>query len=185
MDPVIHLSEEHRSDMLLDQSGLTREERVVVQASISNECDFDSRRSYIHGSISARIKDERRAKAKTDPNVLIVRTLVGFAEKGRSKHPGSGKSGTSAHHANLTSVEDYDYYYDEDIDESANSSQAHNDPFDPRSDDGEEAPDYDGEEENDTFLRMLLWTMLLFSRQLNWTLSHFSLRHGTMILIPR
>ena len=41
MDPVIHLSEGHRSDMLLDLSGLTREERVMVQASISNERDFD------------------------------------------------------------------------------------------------------------------------------------------------
>ena len=41
MDPVIHLSEGHRSDMLLDLSGLTREERVMVQASISDERDFD------------------------------------------------------------------------------------------------------------------------------------------------
>ena len=41
MDRVIHLSEGHRSDMLLDLSGLTREERVMVQASISNERDFD------------------------------------------------------------------------------------------------------------------------------------------------
>ena len=41
MDPLIHLSEGHRSDMLLDLSGLTREERVMVQCSINNECDFD------------------------------------------------------------------------------------------------------------------------------------------------
>ena len=41
MDPVVHLSEGHRSDMLLDLSGLTREERVMVQASISNDRDFD------------------------------------------------------------------------------------------------------------------------------------------------
>ena len=40
MNPVIHLSEGHESDMLLDLSGLTREERVMVQASISNERDF-------------------------------------------------------------------------------------------------------------------------------------------------
>ena len=32
MDPVIHLSEGHRSDMPLDRSGLTREERVMPQA---------------------------------------------------------------------------------------------------------------------------------------------------------
>ena len=42
-----------------------------------------------------------------------------------------------------------------------------NDPVDPGSDDGEEALDYDDDEENDTFLRMLLWMILLFSRQLN------------------
>ena len=41
MDPVIHLSEGRRSDMLLDLSSLTREERVMVQASIDNERDFD------------------------------------------------------------------------------------------------------------------------------------------------
>ena len=41
VDPVIHLSEGHRSDMLLDLSGLNREERVMVQASTSNERDFD------------------------------------------------------------------------------------------------------------------------------------------------
>ena len=37
MDLVIHPSEGHQSDMLLDLSGLTREERVLVQASINNE----------------------------------------------------------------------------------------------------------------------------------------------------
>ena len=41
MDPVMHLSGGHRSDMLLDLSGLTREERVMVQASINKERDFD------------------------------------------------------------------------------------------------------------------------------------------------
>ena len=55
----------------------------------------------------------------------------------------------SAHHANLTSVEDYDYCYDEDTDESANAYQAHNDPVDLGTDNGEEAPDYDDDEEND------------------------------------
>ena len=40
MDPVIHLSEGHRSDMLLDLSGLTRENRVMGQASINNERDY-------------------------------------------------------------------------------------------------------------------------------------------------
>ena len=37
----MHLSERNRSDMLLDLSVLTREDRVMVQASSSNERDFD------------------------------------------------------------------------------------------------------------------------------------------------
>ena len=42
VDPVTHVSDGHRSDMLLDLSGLTREERVMVQASISRERDFNN-----------------------------------------------------------------------------------------------------------------------------------------------
>ena len=79
MDPVIHLSERHRSDMLLDLSGEIREERVVVQVSISDERDFDRvaealiiQQLRIH---LLRVKDERRAKAKTDSNVLTIQTL--------------------------------------------------------------------------------------------------------------
>ena len=41
MDPAMHISEGHRSDMLLGLGGLTREERVMVHASINNERDFD------------------------------------------------------------------------------------------------------------------------------------------------
>ena len=33
--------EGHRSDVLLDLSGLTREERAMIQGSIGNERDFD------------------------------------------------------------------------------------------------------------------------------------------------
>ena len=77
--------------------------------------------SNIRVNISGRTEDERRAKAKKGSNVLTIQTLVGFREKGKGKHFGNGISGGSAHHANLTSVEDYDYYHDEDIDESANA----------------------------------------------------------------
>ena len=41
MDPIIHLSEGHRSYVLLDLSGWAREERAMVQTSISNERSFD------------------------------------------------------------------------------------------------------------------------------------------------
>ena len=68
----------------------------------------------------------------------------------KGKYTGSGKPGTSAHHANLTLVED-SFYYDEDMSESANARSADNDPVDPRSEDGEEALDNDDDEENDTF----------------------------------
>ena len=129
MDPVIHISEGHRSDMLLDLSGLTREECVMVQASISNERDFDRVAEALiihHPRIHLR-GSQRRTKRRR------IQTQRQF------KHSlGSGKSGASAHHANFTAVEDYDYL-DEYMDESANAYQAHDDPGDPGSDDGEDA----------------------------------------------
>ena len=89
MDPVIHLSEGHRSDMLLDLSGLTREERVMVQASISNVRNFDRVAEahiiqLVHVFTSVRVKDERRVKANTDSYVLTIQTLVDFAEKAKA-----------------------------------------------------------------------------------------------------
>ena len=156
MDPAIHLSEGQRSDMLLDLSGLTREERIIVQASISNARDFYRvaealivRHPRIHP-----LEKQRRTKGKGKDGFERVDNpnTRWFREKGKGKHTGIGKSGTSGHHAKLTSVEDYDYYHDEDLDESANACQAHNDPVDPRSDDREEIPDHDDDEENDTLL---------------------------------
>ena len=76
-------------------------------------------------SLPTEPKDEGRAKGKDgfkrldNPNVRWFR-----AEKAKAnKHTGSRKFGASAHQANLTSVEEYDYYYDEDMDESANAHQ--------------------------------------------------------------
>ena len=156
MDPVTHLSEGHRSDMLLDLSGLTGEELVMVQSSISNERDFDRVAEVLiiqHPRIHLR-ESQRRTEGQGKDGFKRVDNSNArwFRGKGKGKHTGSGKSGASAHHANLTSVEveDYDYYYDEDMDESANAYQAHNDPVDPGSNDGEEALDHDDDEENDT-----------------------------------
>ena len=88
MDPVMHLSEGRRPDLLLDLTGLTREERVRVQALISNEAiltELQTQSSFnIHESTSGRIKDEQRAKAKTDSNVLSIQTLVGFKDKAKA-----------------------------------------------------------------------------------------------------
>ena len=65
IDPVIHLSEGHRF-MPLELSGLTREERVMVQASISNERDFDRVAEVLiiqHPRIHLR-ENQRRAKGR-------------------------------------------------------------------------------------------------------------------------
>ena len=182
VDPVIHLSEGHRSDMLLDLSGLTREERVMVQASDATLTELPKlSKSNIHVFTSGRAKDERRAKAKTDSNVLTIQTLVGFAEEAKA-NTGSGKSGASAHHANLTSVEDYDYCYDEHMDESANAYQAHNDPVDPEAMTKKKHWTTMMTRKTTRFLRMLLWMMLPFLRQLNWMRLLFSPTQGTTIL---
>ena len=140
--PVIHLSEGHRSDMLLDLSGLTREERVMVQASVNNERDFDRVADALiiqHPHIHLR-ESRKRAKGKD-------KDARWFQERG--KHTGYGKSGTSAYYANFTSVEDYDH--EDDMVELADAYRAHNDPADPGSDVGEEALDCANDEENDTF----------------------------------
>ena len=88
MDQVTHLNEGHRSDMLPDLSGCTREERVMVLASINNERDFDRVADALiiqHPRGHLR-ESQRRAngKAKTDSNVLTIQTLVGFAEKAKA-----------------------------------------------------------------------------------------------------
>ena len=185
MDPVIHLSEGHRSDMLLDLSGLTREERVMVQASIGNERDLDRVAEALiiqHPRIHLR-EDQRRAKGKGKDGFKRVDNPNArwFRGRGKGKHTGSGKSGASAHHANLTSVKDYDYY-DEHMDESANAYQAHNDPVDPEAMTKKKHWTTMMTRKTTRFLRMLLWMMLPFLRQLNWMRLLFSPTQGTTIL---
>ena len=85
MDPVIHLSEGHRSDMLLYLSGLTREERAVVQASITNERDIDRVAAALiipHPRIHLR-ESRKREKGKG-------KDTRWFQEKG--KHTGTEKN---------------------------------------------------------------------------------------------
>ena len=113
MDPVIHLSVGHRSDMLLDLSGLRREERVMVQASISNERDFDRVVEALiipHPRLHLQ-ESQRRAKVKGKDGFKRVDNPNArwFRGKGKGKHAGSGKSGARAYYANFNSVVDYDY----------------------------------------------------------------------------
>ena len=76
MDPVIHLSERHRSDMLLDLNGLTRKRRVEEQASINNESDFTKSQMPSsfnnHLFIFGKVGTARKKKAKI---------LLGFGKK--------------------------------------------------------------------------------------------------------
>ena len=103
-----------------------------------------------------------------------------FRGKGKCKHTGSGKSKASAYYASCTSIEDYNH--DDDTIEPADANQAHNDPVDPRSDDGEEALTMTMMRKMTRFLHKLLWTMSLLWRPLNWLQLHFSLTRGTVIL---
>ena len=138
-DRAIHLSEGHRSDMLLDLSGLTREERVMVQASIDNERDFDRvaealiiQHPRIHlWESQRRVKGKGKDGSKRGDNS----NTRWFRTRGTGKHACSGKSGANAHYGSYTSVEDYDY--DDDTIEPSDAYQAHNDPVDPGSNDGE------------------------------------------------
>ena len=98
--------------MLLDLSGLTREERITVQAPISNQRDVDRVAEALiiqHPLLHLR-ENQRRTKGKGKDRFKRVDNpnTRWFREKGKGKHTRSGKSGTSAHLANLTSVEDYD-----------------------------------------------------------------------------
>ena len=93
--PVIHLSEGHRSDMLLDLSGLTREERIMVQASISNVRDFDRVAEALiiqHPRIHLQ-ENQRRTKGKCKDGFKRVDNTRWFREEGKGRHTGSGKSG--------------------------------------------------------------------------------------------
>ena len=90
MDPVIYLSERPRSDMLLDLSGLTREERVMVQASTTNERDFDRVAEALiiqHPRIHLR-ESHRQAKGKDTDGFKRVDNpnTRWFRGKGKGKH---------------------------------------------------------------------------------------------------
>ena len=152
MDSVFHLSEGHRSNMLLDLSGLTREERVMVQAQINNERDFDRVADALniqHPRIHLREVQKRvEAKDKDGFKRGDNSNTRWFRGKGKGKHSDSGNSGARAYHASYTSVEDCDC--DDDTIEPADAYQAQNDPVDPGGDDGEEALDDNDDEENDT-----------------------------------
>ena len=95
MGPVIFLSEEHRSDMLLDLSVLTRGERVMIKALETNVtfAVLQKLSSFnTHECISARIADtwpetreKEEAKTTTAPRAAASRP-VGLEAEARVKH---------------------------------------------------------------------------------------------------
>ena len=111
------------------------------KASISNARDFDRavEALIIQHPRTHLWESQRPAKGKGKDGFKRVDNLNArwFRENGKGKHTGSGESGASAHHSNLTSVE------------PANAHPAHNDPVDP--------------EAMLHFTRQLNWTQLLFS----------------------
>ena len=84
IDPVTHVSERHRSDVLLDLSGLTREERGadlneqmnVILTKLRMLSSFN-----IHVFTFEKVVSARRENAKTEANVETTQTLVGFRRK--------------------------------------------------------------------------------------------------------
>ena len=123
--------EGHRPETLLDLSGLTREERVMLQASTSNERDVDRvAEAFIIQHPRIHLKEsQRRVKGKGKDGFKRVDNSNTRWFRGKGKGKNTVLRSNPA--ANLTSVEDYDYY-DEDMDESANACQVHNDPVDRR-----------------------------------------------------
>ena len=125
--------------MLLDLSGLTREERVMIQASIGNERDFDRiaealiiQHPRIHLCENRRCmaRDTRKGQGKTKDSSVRG---GGFTSRwSRSK----GKGKPTAYHADLATHDDYDN--DDVAVEPADSSQAYSDPAEPGSDDGDD-----------------------------------------------
>ena len=76
LDPEIELSEGHRADLLLDLSGLDKHERIMIQASIGNQRDFDK-------IADALVVQHPRIHLKKDPTIA--------PRKGKSKSGGMGK----------------------------------------------------------------------------------------------
>ena len=186
MDLVIHLSEGHRSDMLLDLIGLTRDERVMVQASINNERDFTElpkpssiKNPRIHlreKSETCEGKSQRRVK-----NVETIQTLVGFAEKARANTP----TAENLEQVPITRTT-------RQLKISIRMTTRLNPQMATKQTSIQLTLELTTEKKFLTmmtmgkmirFLRMLLWMMSLFWRQLNWMQLLFLPTRGTMILI--
>ena len=73
LDSGIVLSEGHRADMLLDQSGLSKHEKIMIQASIQNSRDFQKvadalivQHPRVHVSEQRRRRRDKRSKNSSE-----------------------------------------------------------------------------------------------------------------------
>ena len=110
LDPEIKLSEGHRADMLLDLAGLDKNERIMIQASIANQRDFDKIADALvvqHPRIHVREQRHRSSdKGKGKGKGKYNRSLYG---QRRSPSSFKGKAyGKGKRTANIVDEEEYD-----------------------------------------------------------------------------
>ena len=170
----MRLSEGHRSDMLLHLSGLTREESVMVQASINNERDFDKVADALiiqHPRIHLR-EGRRRAKegAKTESNLATTEIFVGFRRKTNTpamenweQVPITQTSLLLKITITMTAKSKQQMRIEHTTIQLTLEARLAKKPWTAR-------------------IHFLLWKTILFSRQLNLMWLLFSLTHRTMIL---
>ena len=151
MDPVMHLSQGHRSDMLLHLSGLTREERVMVQASIHNARDFDKVADALiiqHPRIHLR-ESRKSTKPKGKDGIKSSDNLNIRRLQEKDKNTRNGKRRANAYRVDSIFAEDYGHN-DSKV-ETADAYQAQNDPVNPESEADEEALNCEGDKKYDMF----------------------------------
>ena len=185
MDPVIRVSEGHRSDMLLDLSGLTCEERVLAQASIDNVISTELRMlshqststySPSRDSETREGKRQRRNQAvETTPTLASFRRRVNtLAVENLEQMPVTQtslplkitimmttRSNSQMLIKHTTTSVTLEVTSEKKLWTAVTTRKT------------------------TRFLHMLLWMTSLFWRQLNWTRLLFSLTHGTLILTQK
>ena len=103
-------------------------ERVMVQASISNERNFERVAEALiiqHPRVHLR-ESQKRAKGTGEGRIKRGNYPNTCWSQEKGKHTGSGKSGANAFYADFTSVDDYGH--DDDTVRQADAYRAHNDP---------------------------------------------------------
>ena len=107
LDNEIELSEGHRADMLLDLSGLSREERIMIQASIGNARDFEKIADALMVQHPRRHLGEAR-KPRMPTGDGDRKGRGGKFGKGKRKGKGKSKGKRNFSYLGVADDEDYD-----------------------------------------------------------------------------